>query len=284
METVNHSLTNDALKPALISASHCERGVLHALKQKLDIFYGTVSDYSAFETPSEQRSCWEHVVKKIRTLAANGNKVRILEIGAGRSGFGQYLMGQGVRSKCIWTAQDVTMQNADWLKSSADKVIFGDIENADTESSYDIVFSTFVLEHVVNPPAHLARLASLVKPAKGALFIFCPRYDVPGYLVPSSRHLSALTRLQFMLSSSMSRIKTILLGQPAYLIQTDLAAFYQPFFTDSDAVHWVSLYDLQQFARQSGATFLTLKVANPAFPSKDWVVKRLLTVAVCIQF
>jgi len=275
---------NEHLKPALISASRCESSVVNTLKQKLDTFYGTVTDYSAFETPSEQRSCWEHVVKKIRALTASGKKANVLEIGAGRSGFGQYLMGQGVRNNCIWTAQDVTTQNEDWLKSNADKVIFGDIESADTESSYDIIFSTFVLEHVVNPPVHLARLASLVKPVNGALFIFCPRYDMPGYLVPSSRHLSGITQLQFMLSSSLNRIKTMIIGEPAYLIQTDLAAFYQPFFTDADAVHWVSKYDLKQFARQSGATFQSLKIGHPSFPSKDWVVKRLLTVAVCIQF
>lgn len=275
---------NDNLKPALLSVSECTPQTIAQIKAKLDNFYGTVTDYSAFETPSEQTSCWEHIADKIRTLAANGNPVRVLEIGAGRSGFGQFLQALGLRKQCIWTAQDVTQQNADWLKSNADKVIFGDIEAVSDVEAYEIVFSTFVLEHVVNPPVHLARLASLAKAAQGTLFIFCPRYDFPGYLVPSCRHLSTAFKFQFFLTSIFSRIKTIVTGKPAYLIQTDLAAFHQPFFTDADAVHWVSQFDLHSFARNAGASFKVLKIANPAFPSKDWVVKRLLTVAVAMQF
>ncbi|MFM9835548.1 MAG: class I SAM-dependent methyltransferase, partial [Methylophilaceae bacterium] len=240
---------NNTLKPALLSVNDCTPQTITQIKAKLDDFYGTVTDYSAFETPSEQTSCWEHVADKIRILAASGNPVRVLEIGAGRSGFGQFLLAQGLRKQCIWTAQDVTQQNAAWLKSNADNVIFGDIETASAIDAYEIVFSTFVLEHVVNPPAHLARLASLVKAAKGTLFIFCPRYDFPGYLVPSCRHLSSAVKFQFLMTSIFSRFKTLVTDKTTYLIQTDLAAFHQPFFTDADAVHWVSQFDLHSFAR-----------------------------------
>jgi 2-polyprenyl-3-methyl-5-hydroxy-6-metoxy-1,4-benzoquinol methylase len=271
------------MKPTLLSVLDCNTQTINQIKIKLDAFYCSVTDYSAFETPSEQTSCWEHVADKIRALSANDKPVRVLEIGAGRSGFGQFLLAQGLRKQCVWTAQDVTQQNADWLNTYADKVIFGDIETACAEDGYEIVFSTFVLEHVVNPPAHLARLASLAKAAQGTLFIFCPRYDVPGYLAPSCRHLSRTLKLQFLLISVLSRIKTILTGKSAYLIQTDLAAFHQPFFTDADAVHWVSQLDLRCFARELDADFKVLKIANPVFPSKNWVVKRLLTVAVAIQ-
>ena len=272
------------MKPQLLSATSCDAQILRQLKTKLDAFYSTVSDYSAFETPSEQVHCWEHVVDKIRELTKNVGQVKVLEIGAGRSGFGHFLSDKGLRSACIWTVQDVTQQNAVWLEANADHVIFGDIESAAVEDSYHIVFSTFVLEHVVEPAFHLNTLAGLVKKEQGALFIFCPRYDFPGYLVPSSRHLSKLVRLQFMAYSLFSRIKTMMTGNPIFLIQTDLAAFHQPFFTDADAVHWASLFDLKCFAHQQGALFKTLKIGNPKFPSKDWIVKRLLTTGVSIQF
>ena len=272
------------MKPQLLSATNCDAQILRQLKTKLDVFYSTVSDYSAFETPSEQVHCWEHVADKIRQLAKNGEQVKVLEIGAGRSGFGQYLSDKALRSACVWTAQDVTRQNAAWLETNADHVIFGDIESAAVDDSYHIVFSTFVLEHVVEPAFHLSTLAGLVKKEQGTLFIFCPRYDFPGYLVPSSRHLSKSIRLQFMAYSFLSRIKTMLTGNPIFLIQTDLAAFHQPFFTDADAVHWASLFDLKCFAHQQGALFKTLKIGNPKFPSKDWIVKRLLTTGVSIQF
>jgi 2-polyprenyl-3-methyl-5-hydroxy-6-metoxy-1,4-benzoquinol methylase len=272
------------MKPQLLSVTNCDEQIIKQIKTRLDEFYGTVSDYSAFETPSEQIHCWTHVADKIRQLAASGEQVKILEVGAGRSGFGHFLLGQGLRNICIWTAQDVTRQNAEWLEANADRVIFGDIETSTIEGTYDIVFSTFVLEHVVNPLVHLNSLASLVKGAHGTLFIFCPRYDFPGYLTPSSRHLTKFARFKFLLYSLMSRIKTRVTGKPAFLIQTDLAAFYQPFFTDADAIHWASLYDLKCFARHQGATLNILKIGNPKFPSKDWIVKRLLTVGVSIQF
>jgi len=272
------------MKPQLLSVTDCDAQILQQIKARLDEFYSTVSDYSAFETPSEQIHCWTHIADRIRQLAAAGEQVKILEIGAGRSGFGHFLSDQGLRKICIWTAQDVTRQNAEWLEANADKVIFGDIETSPIKGVYDIVFSTFVLEHVVNPLVHLGSLASLVKTAHGTLFIFCPRYDFPGYLTPSSRHLTKFIRLKFLLYSLMSRVKTIVTGKPAFLIQTDLAAFYQPFFTDADAIHWASLYDLKYFARKQGAVFNILKIGNPKFPSKDWIVKRLLTVGVSIQF
>jgi 2-polyprenyl-3-methyl-5-hydroxy-6-metoxy-1,4-benzoquinol methylase len=272
------------MKPQLLPVIDCNAIILKQIKTRLDEFYSTVSDYSAFESPSEQIQCWTHIADRIRQLTAAGEQVRILEIGAGRSGFGDFLLDQGLRKYCIWTAQDVTRQNAEWLEANADKVIFGDIETSPIEGAYDIVFSTFVLEHVVNPLVHLNSLANLVKGSHGTLFIFCPRYDFPGYLTPSSRHLTKFVRLKFLLYSLMGRIKTIVTGKPAFLIQTDLAAFYQSFFTDADAIHWASLYDLKCFARHQGATLNILKIGNPKFPSKDWIVKRLLTVGVSIQF
>ncbi|HTN93490.1 MAG TPA: methyltransferase domain-containing protein [Gallionella sp.] len=280
----NLDLESGQLKPQLISVTHCDEKSLRHIKSRLDEFYRTVSDYSAFSTPSDQINCWTHIAEHIRKLSATGKVVTILEVGAGRSGFGNFISAQGLRKFCIWTAQDVTRQNSEWLEKNADKVVFGDIESASIDVTYDIVFSTFVLEHVVNPLAHLDRLASLVQPSHGTIFIFSPRYDFPGYLSPSSRHLAKGIRFKFMLFSSMARIKTIFTKQPAFLIQTDLAAFHQPFFTDADAVHWVSLYDLKSWARSKRAIFNTLKIGSPRFLSKDWIVKRFLTNGIAIQF
>lgn len=272
------------MKPQLVSVTHCDAQLLRQIKTKLDEFYSTVPDYSAFSTPSEQVHCWTHIAERIRKLAVNGGQVKILEVGAGRSGFGNFLSDRGLRDCCIWTAQDVTRQNSEWLEMNADNVIFGDIESASIDGAYDIVFSTFVLEHVVNPVAHLDRLASLVQDVHGTIFIFCPRYDLPGYLTPSSRHLTKILRFRFMIFSLMTRIRTILTGRPSFLIQTDIAAFYQPFFTDADAVHWVSLYDLKCWAHSQRAICNTLKIGSPRFLSKDWIVKRFLTIGMSIQF
>ena len=81
-----------------------------------------------------------------------------------------------------------------------------------------------------------------------------------------------------------SRLATLLTGSPAFLVQTDLAAFHQPFFTDADAVHWASEFDLKSWARSHKAASRSLKLGTPRFPSKDWVVKRLLTIGIAITF
>ena len=272
------------MKPKLLSNQNYDEKILEQFKKRLKEFYNKVSDYTAFESPSEQTHCWKHIADKIRQLATVGKKVRVLEIGAGRSGFGIFLLKQGLRNSCIWVAQDVTVQNKEWLEVNADEIFLGDIETFIIDGEYDIVFSTFVLEHVVNPSDHLKRLAKLVKPACGILFIFCPRYDLPFYLTPSSRHLNIFNKINFLSYSLFSRIRTIVTGKPAFLIQTDLAAFHHPFFTDADAVHWSSLFDLKCFARGEGAVLNQLKIGNPKFLSKDWIVKRFLTIAVSISF
>jgi hypothetical protein len=71
-------------------------------------------------------------------------------------------------------------------------------------------------------------------------------------------------------------------GTPAFLIQSDLAAFHGRFFVDADAVHWSSLLDLRLWARREALSLRTLAVGAPAPGTRDWIVKRLLTCSVQI--
>jgi SAM-dependent methyltransferase len=272
------------MKPQLLPATRYSKSETLQIKKKLDDFYCTVGDYSAFVTPSDQVHCWEHIAIRLRELIKFKQKVRVLEVGAGKSGFGTYLVREGLRHHCIWIAQDVTHQNSAWLTENADGFAFGDVDSTLMPEQFDIVFSTFVLEHVVDPNAHLEQLARLLNRQYGTLFIFCPRYDFPGYLPPSSRHLSRRVQLGFAVSSCFARLKTMFTGIPAFLVQNDLAAFHLPFFTDADAVHWASSVDLKKWAQKKGAYFLQLKIGKPRRFSKEWIVKRLLTAAVSIQF
>jgi SAM-dependent methyltransferase len=254
------------------------------LRCQLDEFYGKVSDYIAFEQASHQTIAWSNIRAKIddRLQKKGGDIVMILEIGAGRSGFGEWLKEQGLRDRVRWSTQDVTTQNARWLDSQADEIFYGDVSEIPATAQFDIVFSTYVLEHVTDPAIHLNYLHSFLRP-DGSLFIFCPRYDLPGYFCPSSRHLNWFTRLGFGLQWGGGRLNSLVSGRPTFLIQTDLAAFHQPFFIDADAVHWVSLLDLKQWTRSKGAMIRSLQYGSPKSWSKDWIVKRFLTCAVEIR-
>ena len=256
---------------------------LRGIRSRLDEYYRSVSDYTAFLAPSEQDHCWTHIGTEIRSrLAGASQELKVLEIGAGKSGFGLWLDHQGLRHSVCWSAQDVTQQNAAWLKEQANNFIIGDVNNIDDKDCYDMIFSTYVLEHIAEPSNHLSRLFELLHNG-GSLFIFSPRYDFPGYLCPSSRHLKVMEKFKIFLAQQVCRIKSMAMKQPSFLIQSDLAAFHGPFFTDADAVHWVSLFDLRYWARGLNANFKKLKIGSPRFATRDWIVKRWLTCAVEIR-
>ncbi len=253
------------------------------LRTRLDAFYQRVTDYIDFNKVSNKPLYWEPIVKAIRQRKTNNRLVRILEIGAGRSGFSAFLSEKSVRDLVHYTAQDITSQNKDWLASQADELLIGDISTLPSRPIYDIVFSTFVFEHVTDPGAHLGKVVKLIND-KGSLFIFCPRYDVPGYLCPSSRHLRLTKQIEFSIRCSLTRFTSLLVQRPAFLIQTDLAAFHQPFFEDSDAVHWVSLFDIQLWAKANQLSVHPIQLISFRGTSlKNWFVKRWLTCAVQLQ-
>lgn len=272
------------MKTQLIREAKMSAEEKQALRRNFDQYYQNVADYTAFASVSQLGECWIHIKDSIRErLKENdGQTIRILEIGAGRSGFGEWLKKEGLRGKVEYWVQDVTSRNSGFLKSQVDYMVFGDVSEISRKNYFDIIFSTYVLEHVTNPAQHLDHLHSLLA-NNGSLFIFCPRYDMPGYRCPSSRHLSWFTCLNFEVQRSKARFRSLFSNRPAFLIQTDVAAFHGPFFLDADAVHWVSLLDLKLWARKKGARVNRLTIGHSKLGSRDWIVKRLLTCAVEVR-
>jgi 2-polyprenyl-3-methyl-5-hydroxy-6-metoxy-1,4-benzoquinol methylase len=275
------------MKARLLPYHKLSKEAHRELREQLDQFYSAAPDYTAFQAPSDQRNCWEHVITCIRERLQNrsGRKLRVLEVGAGRTGFGRYLAENNLREAVEFHAHDVTRYNEEWLRGEADESFLGDILTARLPRGYDIVFSTYVFEHVTDPTAHLEKIWSLLSDEEtgGDLFIFSPRYDLPGYLCPSARHLSASQEFKFALQAGWARVLALFLRKPQFLIQTDLAAFHGPFYLDADAVHWVSLRDLRIWAADHQASLRTHRIGCPDFPSKDWFIKRLCTTAVQIS-
>src|ERR1700759_1839535 len=132
------------------------------LREQLDHFYSAVPDYTAFETPSDQRSCWDHVIACIKQRLRDKPRLRVLEIGAGRTGFARYLNENRLRETVEFHAHDVTRLNEEWLRAEADNSFFGDVSSANLPGGYDVIFSTYVLEHVTDPVAHLEQTWSLL--------------------------------------------------------------------------------------------------------------------------
>jgi SAM-dependent methyltransferase len=222
------------------------------LRERLDSFYAQTSDYSAFHESNWQPVYWQPIAAYALKLLADKGECRILEFGAGRTGFKKYMqeylqdaeIEQELGDRLIFDVQDVTPQNQDYLAAQAKQVYIGDL--LEVRQKYDIIFSTFVWEHLTTPRAVLDHLLSLLNPG-GSIFLISPRYDLPFYLSPSCRHLSKGDRIKLSLWLSLKRLLTLFGQKPSFLIHLDPVLFHQKWFRDADAIHWVSLWDLLKY-------------------------------------
>lgn len=257
--------------------SKYNKGEILNLKNKLKHYYDNIKDYSAFKTISNHTLQWDLIKKDI---VKKKGKIRILEVGAGRTGFSSYLKKNKLKNKVFFYAHDITSQNSHFLKKNSNKVILGDLNKNKIKNKFEIIFLTHVLEHVVEPKKLLDRIYNLLD-KRGSVYIFCPRYDFILYLSPSSRHLSLYKKINLILLRLFYRVSRLMTGKPNFLIHNDIAAFYiNKFFTDCDAIHWVSKKDIEYWANSK-----KLKIKSFNFGqytnkiSKDYIVKKFLTIS-----
>lgn len=85
------------------------------LRQRLDAYYATTGDYPAFQQPSDVGYFWKLLLSSIDAVIKRRGVCRVLEFGAGRSGFAVFLRENGLRDKVVLTMHDVTSTNAAWL-------------------------------------------------------------------------------------------------------------------------------------------------------------------------
>lgn len=277
-----------AMKGRLTAERHLSKELQAGLRDSLDAYYAKPTGYKAFAQPSNQTDWWNHIANAIRTRSKAGCKVKVLEVGSGVTGFARYLKGQGIRDLVELHVHDVTFHNEEWLRAEADRVHFGEISAIDLPERFDIVFSTYCLEHVSNPSTHLDTLwkqlnAPRASAEGGSLFLISPRYDLFCYLCPSSRHESPLSKLRLLLIKWRAHCRRFVTGEPQFLIHTDPAVFHRPFFPDADAVHWVSLHDIRFWARSKGSTLRRLRSAPTRLFSKQWLIRTYATLAVEIR-
>jgi len=228
------------------------------LRRRLDKFYATTKTYTAFLEPSSQPDFWGLIRREIDDRLAANRSCRILEFGAGRTGFRAFLGETSVPVE--FHVQDVTPQNQSYLETQAQQVFICDVRQI--TGHYDVIFSTFVWEHVTNPRELLDHLLGLLNPG-GVMAIASPRYDFPGYICPSARHYPLLKQLCLAAWLVSRRLRVVLGGSSDFLIHLDPAVFHGPWYRDADAIHWVSLADLRRYiGRRYELTSLRLPVSK----------------------
>jgi SAM-dependent methyltransferase len=242
------------------------------LEQRLRCFYGTDSGY--FDSAGDKPEIWGPIRAELSERVARHGTCRVFEFGAGRSGFGPFL-GE-LRSRVQYEVQDVTDLNLALLSSRADRVHVGSV--LDLGGCYDVIFSTFVWEHVSRPRATLHHLLDLLD-RRGTLFLVSPRYDFPGYIPPSARHLSKSQQTVLAAWLLARRLHDRLTRAPSFMIHQNPAAFRVPWFRDADAVHWPSIIDLR-YELGDAYTLRRVRISTESWRQFLWAWIALLYVRI----
>jgi SAM-dependent methyltransferase len=242
------------------------------LRGRMKNFYDSITNYDAFSEASQQRAFWGPIVTEIEARAGS-ERCRVLEFGAGRTGFAEFL--GSLRSRVEFHVQDVTVANRDYLDGQAERVWIGDIEQI--EGQFDVIFSTFVWEHLASPKRALLHLLKLLTPT-GCLVLASPRYDVPGYIPPSARRLDRAKRFALSAWLAWRRLRVLLGARPDFLIHYAPACLSGPWFRDADAIHWVSRFDLKMV--EPSFEVRTLRIPTNGIKHYLWARAALLFVRI----
>jgi SAM-dependent methyltransferase len=262
----------------LVSTSRAGREQITVLERRLGDFYNTTNDYAAFNTPNEHPAWLKLVAEEIRRkFLRHGARIRVLEAGAGLgSAFDK--VGGLERSMLHYTAQDISLRVKGRLDAVADSVHLGPLRTLDGQ--FDLIFSLFVLEHVASPEEFLTQVTRLLVPS-GTHVVVCPRYDFPGYVCPSMRHLGPVqlfgVEARRLARNALTRCRA---GRPSFWVNTDPSLFHQKWRRDTDAVHIVCQSDLVQWHRRRG--YRARQLVPQSAGLLDLFIKRFATV--CFAF
>lgn len=242
------------------------------LRSRMRRFYDSVPNYDAFAETNDLGPFWRPILAEVRARAETGG-CRVLEFGAGRSGFAMKL--GALRPRVEFHVQDITGVNAEHLRTMADHVWIGDL--GQITGRFDVIFSTFVWEHLPNPRESLGKLLELLSP-DGCLILASPRYDLPGYVPPSARRLGK--RSQWLLSAwlTLRRARVALGADPDFLVHSEPACLHGPWFRDADAIHWVSRFDLRHL--EPAYRIESLKIPTFGLKNRLWARFALLFVRI----
>lgn len=243
-----------------------------ALRRKMDDFYRTSTDYTAFREPAVKTREWAMMDTALDAIIAAKGRARVLELGAGRTAFLQHVADR--RPHIVFHCQDVTPVNADYLQHHADRLHVGDIAEIDGE--FDLIFSTYVLEHVCDPQRFLAHVHRLLAP-NGWHFVFSPRYDSVFYVCPSLRHQPLPVQMAANVRLALGRTAAVVSGVPRFWINCDPAVLHKPWRRDADAVHLVNRHSVESWHRQRG--YRVRRFAQAAHSWREWFLVRFLLLS-----
>lgn len=265
-------MTAMALSDWLLCNPRRDEPRVAALRRTMDDFYRTSTAYTAFHEPAVKSREWAMMDASLDDIIASKGHARILELGAGRTAYLQHVAAR--RPAITFHCQDVTPVNVDYLQRHADRLHIGDI--AALDGQYDIIFSTYVLEHVCDPERFLEHVDRLLAPG-GWHFTFSPRYDSVFYVCPSLRHQPPPVQVAANVRMAIGRMTAAVVRTPHFWINCDPAVLHAPWRRDADAIHLVNRHAIETWHRQRGYSSQRLTQASHSW--KEWLLVRHLLLS-----
>ena len=199
------------------------------LSEDLIFFYNSYSNYDSFISPRDHSHLYNHVVES--------DVKNILEVGAGVSNAFRYFQEKNIN----YHAQDISNQNSKFYDDHKINFLLGDLGMI--KSNYNVIFSSYVLEHVTDPQKFLIDQLNLLS-INGYILIECPNYYLPFHVPPSLRHYSIFKQFYLTL---LLYFENIFGRQNEFLINNKPAFKFIKWKRDYDAINIVSYRRLKRF-------------------------------------
>ena len=266
------------LKMQLKPFNKFKKKELEILNNKIFKFYSEGNYIPYNKITNHKKTLWKSIYKELREqLLTSKKKIKILEIGAAKTGFAHFLKEKKIYKHIDFYCFDITKNNQKWYQRiNCKKSFYKDLDLINHK--FDIVFSSYVLEHVVYMEKFLNKNINLLT-ENGKLYINCPRYDLPLYLNPGCRHINFLSKIKIALIQIFYRTITLIFKKNYFLITNDLSIFHKPYFSDADSMNWVSKFEISNFFdnKKFKTNFMQAKSYGKVL-SKDWFIKKFCTI------
>lgn len=122
--------------------------------------------------------------------------------------------------------------------------------------SVDVVLTTWVIEHLHDPPGTLIEAARVLRPG-GLMMMLCSTWDLP-YAVPPS--LAPGRRVATTLHRLTHTLRSVLDGRHRFELVRDPRLLTEGYVPDADAVHITHSFFLRRFLESVGLEILEHRV------------------------
>jgi SAM-dependent methyltransferase len=170
-------------------------GAIRALERRLLAFYESNVSYYDCAASTDKTLFFDPIAEIVRSIVAARGRVRILEVGAGKSQLPEHLRRTLAAEQLDFVAHDINATNAQFYQDRGIPLLVGALSELKIAKPFDIVVSFFTFEHMTRPAECLDMMRAILRD-DGRLIIVSPKYTLPLYIPPAIRHLGRMKQLQ----------------------------------------------------------------------------------------